>query len=1358
MEGAGGPGGWLAGDSSSEFAWESSEDGSASWPSSSGDVLSEARRGSVDRADGVPPPGIFAGLSGHGTFNPVPAAGGMSQSADVGAVAVLPPQPTVPPPVRTDQDQGSSGEQKPKRQRSAAAALAQPNPSVGATRDFDEDGLPRVSLAGQLLSSAATDQLDKETVYGLLSDPNQTAQGPRPDLVRPTHIGAVFLERQDSAPPSQFRSRAGRRPAGMEQWKTSDLSSIQQVPGVSFGADARGEVWIKKSYGKVTAPRKKPRPNAPTYSFNSYHLCYYRHGRGRDTPRSEAGKHADFIRGAIYHVIGMGAGASALSVQEGRQGSVPLDISLRSPSDPDWLRFADASGAVKGSVYLRDDKLTLGSRGGDFAEFHKRAPCEPPFEEGDLVAFGPRGLTRETRGAQKLGVISRRAVITGTTPDKCEVDDYDTVAYVGLVPAKIRGQVTANDFLAPSGKADGTAVAMSRRPRASVGRVCDLDSAWSRHCCCHKKSVAVGMVTIAVFNPAETVRDDLKSHSRLKVECYVRRLLLVIIAAWLAYMYYCLFFSVVCAPISLEHGTVTGNCAGRYASTCVYDQCDAGYTMVSQHAADPSSDRLTDYSTKIATMAERTKHCEPTLIAALFPPRDQGPTDYIGTVMRCVKSECPVETIRPACLLCAGKDALVTFPSTKVLHEREVVVVSCPPGFSGNVSRRCDRAGWSVAEGQCQRLQCPRHHILLAGGPAGVTPEQQEQCYHLGLNSSSVNSSTSSKSDPDAYFCNKLRYHSLAFDETPEDSGRRTLACPHPQYRGSVSASCEANSSTWENWTGTCTHRVCPAEWTDLKLCANGMVCNRTSGGVTGIVPVHLPQQEVSSTPHALPTMDMSRLFSLARTRPSELWNVVPCCRQFSSTGSCVDEQFGFGYVITRCSERGEAGQVHQAWDSKSSDWVDSLTLSESLDQVGCHLPSDIVDGVRMDKSLADGSILYRRLAAMMNDRYAKHQTSWKLPSNGVLSSISVSIAGRPGGSDWRPITAVPRTATMTCLDPQHDATRYLDTFDDARCQGEASIDTGRFRGANPPGYTTQSQLDIRHEFGRPAAAFADVSCRQHGFKRATLVTTCRALFETRSWAAPSDMSQEDATWWKAKQAVDSDTDLFLELCPEFRDNVPVNLDSLSRMMCDSWLDVSDQPMSQSHEWEEWVRTLAYNRSALNPTPSRSSCSGAESDIRQCFVAQVHHMLQQAAGQTNTANEIEVHGFSRPCKSKIIVGCTDEHSAVDADGDAGARKDEVPVVSPNEGVWAFGDNLEFGEANVNVMGNALSPKIFTHFDGPYNCLTGKRVEFVATNATNDRDSWVNMQVLDNSAADWCWGKLLSPGSAEYFDLRRDKNS
>eukprot|EP01043_Picozoa_sp_COSAG02_P037816 COSAG02_NODE_2865_length_7868_cov_42.736002_10_plen_92_part_01 len=92
MEGAGGPGGWLAGDSS-EFAWESSEDGSASWPSSSGDVLSEARRGSVDRADGVPPPGIFAGLSGHGTFNPVPAAGGMSQSVDVGAVAVLPPQP-----------------------------------------------------------------------------------------------------------------------------------------------------------------------------------------------------------------------------------------------------------------------------------------------------------------------------------------------------------------------------------------------------------------------------------------------------------------------------------------------------------------------------------------------------------------------------------------------------------------------------------------------------------------------------------------------------------------------------------------------------------------------------------------------------------------------------------------------------------------------------------------------------------------------------------------------------------------------------------------------------------------------------------------------------------------------------------------------------------------------------------------------------------------------------------------------------------------------------------------------------------------------------------------------------------------
>ena len=86
-----------------------------------------------------------------------------------------------------------------------------------------------------------------------------------------------------------------------------------------------------------------------------------------------------------------------------------------------------------------------------------------------------------------LGVISRRAVIEGSAPRKEERDEYDTVAYTGIVPVRVRrrgascdcstfGPVrdpTAScsfpsdsasvaqetgDTLVPSGQNDGTAV------------------------------------------------------------------------------------------------------------------------------------------------------------------------------------------------------------------------------------------------------------------------------------------------------------------------------------------------------------------------------------------------------------------------------------------------------------------------------------------------------------------------------------------------------------------------------------------------------------------------------------------------------------------------------------------------------------------------------------------------------------------------------------------------------------------------------------------------------------------------------------------------------------------------------------
>eukprot|EP01043_Picozoa_sp_COSAG02_P046120 COSAG02_NODE_4286_length_5546_cov_8.070314_4_plen_120_part_00 len=87
------------------------------------------------------------------------------------------------------------------------------------------------------------------------------------------------------------------------------------------------------------------------------------------------------------------------------------------------------------------------------AEYHQRDPSESPFEEGDIVAFGAHGLTRKTTAARQLGVISRRAIVKGSRPaDPAAMSDFDAVAYMGIVPVKLRGPAYRDDYVVPSGK------------------------------------------------------------------------------------------------------------------------------------------------------------------------------------------------------------------------------------------------------------------------------------------------------------------------------------------------------------------------------------------------------------------------------------------------------------------------------------------------------------------------------------------------------------------------------------------------------------------------------------------------------------------------------------------------------------------------------------------------------------------------------------------------------------------------------------------------------------------------------------------------------------------------------------------
>ena len=141
-----------------------------------------------------------------------------------------------------------------------------------------------------------------------------------------------------------------------------------------------------------------------------------------------------------------------------------------------WIRFSDQDGGYRGALRNTDRGAKLESGSGDFAEWQERDPDEEPFGEGDVVAFGENGLTRRTDGAQLLGVISRRAVVTGSMPPESVQEQWDQVAYCGIVPVKLRGgarktlpepepAILATDVV----NAAGHAITVASRLRAGPG-------------------------------------------------------------------------------------------------------------------------------------------------------------------------------------------------------------------------------------------------------------------------------------------------------------------------------------------------------------------------------------------------------------------------------------------------------------------------------------------------------------------------------------------------------------------------------------------------------------------------------------------------------------------------------------------------------------------------------------------------------------------------------------------------------------------------------------------------------------------------------------------------------------------------
>ncbi|MCC7149903.1 MAG: hypothetical protein IT216_11855 [Saprospiraceae bacterium] len=109
----------------------------------------------------------------------------------------------------------------------------------------------------------------------------------------------------------------------------------------------------------------------------------------------------------------------------------------------------------------QDIGVTYSSGSADYAEWLERIQPGERLLAGDIVGVYNGKITKYTKDAQQLFVISTKPAVLGNTPESGKEVYYDKVAFMGQIPVKVRGLVMPGDYILPSGSNDGCGIAVS---------------------------------------------------------------------------------------------------------------------------------------------------------------------------------------------------------------------------------------------------------------------------------------------------------------------------------------------------------------------------------------------------------------------------------------------------------------------------------------------------------------------------------------------------------------------------------------------------------------------------------------------------------------------------------------------------------------------------------------------------------------------------------------------------------------------------------------------------------------------------------------------------------------------------------
>lgn len=123
--------------------------------------------------------------------------------------------------------------------------------------------------------------------------------------------------------------------------------------------------------------------------------------------------------------------------------------------------------------------IVYGSKGADYAEYLPKLYTSEQFMKGEVVGIYSGRISKNTIGADQILAITSQPLVLGNMPESGNTENFEKVAFLGQIPVFVRGPVQAGDYIVPSGKNDGIAIAVSSQSLSAELLPLVLGTAWS---------------------------------------------------------------------------------------------------------------------------------------------------------------------------------------------------------------------------------------------------------------------------------------------------------------------------------------------------------------------------------------------------------------------------------------------------------------------------------------------------------------------------------------------------------------------------------------------------------------------------------------------------------------------------------------------------------------------------------------------------------------------------------------------------------------------------------------------------------------------------------------------------------------